>query len=203
MTDIGEDELAYKITEHMALEHYDDAMKDLADPHGEGAKLMQDIRRLHSRYKGNEVSLKLDKSNPRELLETSRTLRLLHKYDEAIKCCDLLIKAYPYLTWGWQSKGMTLHDMKRYDEAIKCYDEVLRLDPDDHQTLNDKGIACSESGRDEDAIKCFDESLNLEQNYVWSWVNKYMILYRLGKLDDAQECKDRAIQLGWSPPVAT
>ena len=53
MEGIGEVEVSTKAVEHLALEHFDEAMKTYTNPHEEGAKLLQDIRRLYSRYKGN------------------------------------------------------------------------------------------------------------------------------------------------------
>ena len=51
------------------------------------------------------------------------------KYDEAIRCYDIVLKTYPDDINTWMGKGAALYYQDRFEEALRCYDKVLYFDP--------------------------------------------------------------------------
>ena len=51
------------------------------------------------------------------------------KAQEAIKCCDKVLKAEPNNKDAWYCKGIALVVLQKVKEAIKCWDKVLKIEP--------------------------------------------------------------------------
>ena len=54
----------------------------------------------------------------------------MDKFDEALDCFDLSIKAYPDEAMPYGNKGVLLYRMKKRDDAIRCFVIARQLDPD-------------------------------------------------------------------------
>lgn len=48
------------------------------------------------------------------------------RYDEAVKCYDMITRLKPNSKLAWGYKGLIFSKLKRYDDAFKCYEKALK-----------------------------------------------------------------------------
>jgi tetratricopeptide (TPR) repeat protein len=58
-----------------------------------------------------------------------RTLRVMGRHLEAVKCYDKAIACDPSKATPWHNKGNCLSDMERNEEALACFEKAVELEP--------------------------------------------------------------------------
>jgi len=133
------------------------------------------------------------------LLEKSRLLRGLEKYDGALKAMEeaLGISEHPRL---WIEKGNVLAAMNRPDYAIDAYDRALVAEPNNLVALLNKESMLSEVDEIDHALEVNSIITKNRPEEPLSWIRRANLLRRMGRLKKSIECLDRAVEL--SPDLA-
>ena len=117
------------------------------------------------------------------------------KYEEAVKCYDILTNIKTRDHKIWNNRGVALKKLKKFDEAIKCFETALELNEDYATALNNKGNIYSEMGNFEEAINCYDKAIQIEYDYFEAIFNKAKIFIKLENQTEALIYLDKAILL--------
>jgi Flp pilus assembly protein TadD len=70
--------------------------------------------------------LKVSPTNCDVVSEKGGILFYENKFNEAIACFDIVIKAKPNDISVYNNKAVALKNLNRRDEALKCFDHVLQ-----------------------------------------------------------------------------
>ena len=128
------------------------------------------------------------------LLEKSRLLRGLEKYDGAIKAIEeaLGISEHSQL---WIEKGNVLASMNRPDYAIDAYDRALKAEPDNLVALLNKESMLTKVEEIDQALEVNSIITKNRPEEPLAWVRRAGLLKRLGRLKKSIECLDKAVEV--------
>ncbi len=128
------------------------------------------------------------------LLEKSRFLRSMEKYDGAMKAIEdaLGISEHPQL---WIEKGNILACMNRPDYAIDAYDRALKAEPGNLVALLNKETMLSKVDEIDQALEVNNIITKNRPEEPLAWVRKAELFRRLGKLKKSIECFDKAVEI--------
>ena len=90
-------------------------------------------------------------SNDESWFKKGNELFNLKKYNEAIECCDIVIKLNPDDDGVWMNKSGALYELKKYGEAMECFKIVSKLTEDDElvKLCNDSVVVCHKKIKEE------------------------------------------------------
>jgi tetratricopeptide (TPR) repeat protein len=121
----------------------------------------------------------------------------LSKYEQALACCEEVIRLEPGSLNGWHNRGNVLLCLYRYGDALASFERALQIAPGDAEVWNGRGNALKDMNQVDKALECFDKALVLNPNYAKGWFSKGCTLAgRAGGDRQALQCFELAQRLG-------
>ena len=130
-----------------------------------------------------------------EWIVASYSLRILGRYEEALRACDRALAIDQNYAHAWYCKGIILEDGKRYAEALEAYDRVLVIDQNHAGAWTNKGRTFHSLKRYAEALEAYDRVLVIDQNHAGAWTNKGRTFFSLKRYEEAAGAYDRALTL--------
>jgi tetratricopeptide (TPR) repeat protein len=127
--------------------------------------------------------------------ELGEALRMLERYEEALRALDkaLEIDNNSYYTLG--IKGGVLHALERYTDALSVLDATLALKQDDSFALLNKGQVLDTLDRHDEALKVFNQALKYYPTDPTFLRSKGYSLLSLGRKEEALAAFDQALKI--------
>lgn len=121
-----------------------------------------------------------------------------HKYKEAIKLCDSILRKDSNFYKAYTTKGISLCFLNDFENGMKNIDKCLSLNPNFGYGRFNKALAYELYGFYDDSLKWYDKALDVEK-YTWSYYGKASIYGRLG--DVKNSIKYLKIALNMNPSI--
>ncbi len=181
-----------------ALAFYDQAFAlGLQDPsaHGFRGVSLYELKRFPEALVELDAALVLpDNQGGIYQYQKALTLIQLSRFQEAVDCFDLILKASPTSNPAWYYKARTLIRLGRLEEAVKCYGHVgkgLLLAP----ACNENAALLLKLGRQEEALPWLDKAIQEDPQNAMFYAHKALTLAQLGRHEEALDYFDRALVL--------
>lgn len=153
----------------------------------------QNINASNSSVNNTNIKEKKDSALEKQYL-SAYNLFFQHKYEEAIKISDNIIKGNENFYKAYNIKGIALCFKNDFANGMKNIDKCLNIKPDFGYGRFNKALAYELYGHYDDALKWYDKALEIE-NYVWSYYGKASIYGRLGDVDNTVKYLKIAINM--------
>lgn len=122
-------------------------------------------------------------------------LYYLHRYEEAISCCDEIISFRPQHLKAWHNKGCCLHELGRYDEALKCFEYALTINPVDTSLLVSMGNTLYKKKKYDEALAAYNRAVEMNDQNSAAWRNKGLCHRQLKNITEEAYCYRKATDI--------
>ena len=125
----------------------------------------------------------------------------LHKFEDALKCFEELIKIKPSIAEGYFFKAKCLIGLsggKLSTEAtsiIKILDIAIKKDSGNLEAMYLKGVCLLEMRDFGSALDLFNYILEIRKTDARSFYRKGICLTKIGEYEEGTQCMNKAIQL--------
>ncbi len=127
--------------------------------------------------------------------EIAVSLRLQHRYDEALRETDASLRADPNFRRALYERGLIYNDRGSWDEAVGAWTRYLAADASHALAHNYRARAFIELSRWREALADADRAIALDPRMAPAFNNRGFALRNLGRYDESIAALRRATQV--------
>ena len=129
-------------------------------------------------------------------------LKVLGRYDEALRCYDVALALKPDYAETHRSRGQVLKSLGRIEAALAAYDAALAVRPDYPEAHLSRANLLAELGRSDAALEAYERTLALDPLCVEAYNNRGVLFNGQGRYREAIFSFCKAISLRKNYPEA-